>query len=205
MMYRTDYEHQERHLNTLFYSLKLFRHTKVNPNRKVIWARPGFTWRRSHENYQYRLKNRWPVRYFLAYELKPMFWYPVLRFCRSLLKPTELHPNVIELLETVDGVLPRKVDSLSMKRILDARYGPELSNKAMTALRFAADLPAIEKSIRKDEMAIKPRMGMNNVDIFSYPEYEDILERREVFSALIDQCGIVAKLLKDSNNSVDTN
>lgn len=204
MMYRTDYEHQERHLNTPFYRLKLLRHTKVNPNRKVVWARPGFSWRRSHENYQYRLKNRWPVRYFLTYELKPKFWWPITRFVRNLVNPRPMHPNVIELLEVVDNVMPRKIDSLSMKRILDARFGPALADETMRTLRIAADLDAIEKDIRKDERAIKPRMGMNNVDIFSYPEYADILERRELFSALVDKCGALAKLLKDSNNSVDT-
>lgn len=61
------------------FAFNLIRHTKVNPNRLHTFARPGTTWFGSYENYDARIKRRWPIRFFLAKGFRDSIWWPLKR------------------------------------------------------------------------------------------------------------------------------
>lgn len=159
----------------------LFRHTKQNPLRLRPIARTSLAWIGSHENYQSRLKRRWPIRFFLSIGFNRTVWEPVKRFLVS------------------DDRAERKRQKCGIQRqfkqtLGDAIGWPIPGNRGIVFDRMMAALPGDRDFVRELDVAIcldgaidfernriakikrtiVPRPGMGNILINEYPEADNM-------------------------------
>lgn len=159
------------------FAFNLIRHTKENPNRLHTFARPGTTWFGSYENYDARIKRRWPIRFFLAKGFRDNIWWPLKRIPLDIQRAKRLRlmePEQIALEEAVQaviGVIPTERGDI-FKRLSEALPNdPDLVRRVDVSLGLSRSTVLRYKQEYQYECSkLKPRPGMGTATILEYPE-----------------------------------
>lgn len=191
------------------FAFNLIRHTKQNPNRLHTFARPGSTWFGSYENYDARIKRRWPIRFFLAKGFIQDIWWPLQRILlgNQRAKRIRLEPEQIALEEAVQaviGVVP------AGRGDIFARLSEALPNDLDLVRRIDVSIglsrnviPEFKNDYWKATERLKPRPGQGTKSIMDYPEMEYIESLQNDIRYLLGRIGRDAKALAISSFSVE--
>lgn len=191
------------------FAFNLIRHTKVNPNRLHTFARPGTTWFGSYENYDARIKRRWPIRFFLAKGFRDNIWWPLKRIPLDIQRAKRLRllePEQIALEEAVRAVIGGSTEDRGAIFALLTQalpHDPDLVRRVDVSLGLSrVTVPGYKEE--RDEVAskLKPRPGMGTKSILEYPEgrYTRLLDSE--IQTLLLRIGKDAKALAISSFSV---
>ena len=191
------------------FAFNLIRHTKVNPNRLQTFARPGCTWFGSYENYDARIKRRWPIRFFLAKGLTQNIWWPLQRILLGYQRAERLRwleSEQIALEEAVQAVIGgRTEDRGAIFALLTEAlpHDPDLVRRVDVSLGLSRVVVPSYKEERQELAAkLKPRAGMGTMSILEYPEGRYIKLLDSEIQTLLSRIGKDAKALAISSFSV---
>lgn len=192
------------------FAFNLIRHTKENPNRLHTFARPGTTWFGSYENYDARIKRRWPIRFFLAKGFRENIWWPLKRIPLDIQRAKRLRllePEQIaleEAIQAVIGVIPTERGEIFARLSEALPNDPDLVRRVDVSLGLSRSTVLKYKREYQHECSkIKPRPGMGTKTILEYPEgqYIDLLSSE--IRRLLSRIGKDAKALAISSFSVE--
>lgn len=192
------------------FAFGLIRHTKENPNRLHTFARPGTTWFGSYENYDARIKRRWPIRFFLAKGFRENVWWPIKRIPLDIQRAKRLRllePEQIALEEAVQaviGVIPTERGEIFTRLSEALPNDPDLVRRVDVSLGLSrSTVLRYKREYQYECSKIKPRPGMGTKTILEYPEgqYIDLLNSE--IRRLLSRIGKDAKALAISSFSVE--
>lgn len=183
-------------VETMF-SFGLIQHTKQNSNRLHTFARTNATWIGSHDNYQSRIKRRWPVRFFLAYTVPSWFAYgPLQRIQLRINRAKHLRClssqqiALDEAIRSAIGTIPKKrgdifakltavfPDQPDLVRRVDVSYG--LSHRTVLRLKQ-------ERQEAADKIHARPGEGTKL--IVEYPEAEFVHDLQKEIDRVLGRIG----------------
>ena len=188
----------------------LIRHTKQNPNRLHTYARPGTTWFGSYENYDARIKRRWPIRFFLAKGFRETIWWPLQRILLGnqrakrlrLLEPEQI--ALEEAIQAVIGVVPAGRGDIFSRLSEALPTDPDLVRRVDVSLGLSRNvLLGYKQEYQRATLELKPRPGQGTKSIMEYPEMEYIRSLDSDIRYLLDRIGKDAKALAISSFSVE--
>lgn len=191
------------------FAFNLIRHTKENPNRLHTFARPGTTWFGSYENYDARIKRRWPIRFFLAKGFRENIWWPLKRIPLDIQRAKRLRlleSEQIALEEAVRAVIGGTTeDRGAIFALLSEALpnDPDLVRRVDVSLGLSrVTVPRYKREYQYECSKIKPRSGMGTKTIFEYPEGQYIDTLDSEIRRLLIRIGKDAKALAISSFSV---
>lgn len=191
------------------FAFNLIRHTKVNPNRLHTFARPGATWFGSYENYDARIKRRWPIRFFLAKGFTQNIWWPLQRILLGDQRAKRLRlmeSEQIALEEAVRAVVGGSIEDRGAVFALLTEalpHDPDLVRRVDVSLGLSRVVVPGYKEERQELTAkLKPRAGMGTLSILEYPEGRYIKLLDSEIQTLLSRIGKDAKALAISSFSV---
>lgn len=185
---------QDREVSELRYKLRPFRHTNPNAKRKTVSTRRGFVWKGSWTNFESRLKNRWPIRYFFTYTSRRKIWWPITRLPRMVKELFVPRVNGHEKMFNAElvrlfGSNP-KTHELADKIMAVEGADPNLLYRIIDAHLAVKEVRSLNKKIRKLELELEPRIGFPGLTIVDYPEgvrIKSLHAHRETLYANIKQ------------------
>lgn len=196
-------EEQGRAVSDWRYLILPFRHTKPNPKRKVRTWRKGFMWFGSHPNYEARLKNRWPVRFFLFYSLKRDIWWP-LRYYFQRNKHFKRRADPMQFAEvkmfTEENahIKGNVLDWLIMSPNCPEDPVAVSHDIEMARLIIKHALPYILAMTYRLEHNLMPRAGMGSIVLKDYPEMR-VIKKAEADTK--QQLAIIAETARKINRA----
>lgn len=192
------------------FAFNLIRHTKENPNRLHTFGRPGTTWFGSYENYDARIKRRWPIRFFLAKGFCQSIWWPLKRIPLDIQRAKRLRllePEQIALEEAVQaviGVIPAARGEVFDRLSEALPNDPELVRRVDVSLGLSRTTILRYKRDHQDEISkLKPRPGQGTRTILEYPEAQCIEWIDDEIRRMLLRIGRDAKALAISSFSVE--
>lgn len=191
------------------FAFNLIRHTKENPNRLHTFARPGTTWFGSYENYDARIKRRWPIRFFLAKGFRETIWLPLKRIPLVIQRAKRLRlleSEQIALEEAVQAVIGcTSQDRGAIFALLSEALpnDPDLVRRVDVSLGLSrVVVPGYKKERQCKCEEIKPRPGFGTKTILEYPEGQYIVTLDYEIRRLLTRIGKDAKALAISSFTV---
>lgn len=192
------------------FAFNLIRHTKVNPNRLHTFARPGTTWFGSYENYDARIKRRWPIRFFLAKGFTQNIWWPLRRILlgdQRAERLRSLESEQIALEEAVQSVIGGSTDNRGAIFALLSEAlpnDPDLVRRVDVSLGLSrVTIPGYKEERLEVAAKLKPRPGFGTKTILEYPEGRYIKLLDSEIQTLLSRIGKDAKALAISSFSVE--
>lgn len=192
------------------FAFKLIRHTKVNPNRLHTFARPGTTWFGSYENYNARIKRRWPIRFFLAKGFRENVWWPIKRIPLAIQRAKRirlLEPEQIALEEAIQaiiGVIPVGRGEIFARLSEALPTDLDLVRRIDVSIGLSRNvIPGYKREYQRETSKLKPRPGQGTKSIMDYPEMEYIESLVTDIRYLLGRIGKDAKALAISSFSVE--
>lgn len=184
------------------FAFNLIRHTKENPNRLHTFARSGLTWFGSYENYDARIKRRWPIRFFLAKGFEQSIWEPLKRISLVFQRAERvrlLNSEQIALEEAVRSVIGSSTDDRgAIFALLTAALpnNPDLVRRVDVSIGLSRVVVQGYKEERQEVVSkLKPRPGQGTLTIDEYPEGQYVKLLDAEIRRLLTRIGADAKAL----------
>lgn len=192
------------------FAFNLIRHTKENPNRLHTYARPGTTWFGSYENYDARIKRRWPIRFFLAKGFCQSIWWPLKRIPLDIQRAKRLRLleseqiALEEAVQAVVGVLPTERGEVFSRLSAALPNDTDLVRRVDVSLGLSrGTVLRLKQEYQHETSKLKPRAGQGTKTILEYPEMQLIETLDSELRRILLRISRDAKALAISSFSVE--